>query len=130
MREIAEYLDTIKLKLITSPIIAEYYIVKERTTATDGYIRIRATLPNGDFLELTESFIRTTSQIVVVDYRYQWMDSTKAQLRQRWDNTPHHPEIPNFPHHVHLRSNDHVVAGQQIDICQLLDALETLIAEV
>ena len=51
MNDIVAYLEAIKLKLVTSRVVADYQIVKERTTATDGYLRIRATLYNGDFLE-------------------------------------------------------------------------------
>ena len=128
MNEIATYLDTIKLKLVTSRVVIEYQIVKERTTATDGYLRVRAALINGDFLEMAECFERGAERIKTVDYRQQWMDPTKTQLRRRWDNTPHHPELPNFPHHVHLESEGNVVAGQPMSICQVLDVLEELVS--
>lgn len=128
MNEIATYLDAVKLTLVTSPVVSEYQIIKERTTATDGYLRVRATLLNGDFLEMTEAFEQRGEGIETIDYRHQWMDPTKTQLRRRWDNTPHHPELPNFPHHIHLRSEDNVVAGQPMSICQVLDALEDLVS--
>ena len=101
MSDIAAYLEAIRLKLITSRVVADYQIVKERTTATDGYLRIRAHLYNGDFLEAAEYFERTSEGVRTVDYRYQWMDLSKKELRCRWDSTPDHPELPNFPYHVH-----------------------------
>jgi hypothetical protein len=82
------YLEAIKLRLIASPIIAEYLIMKERATRTDGYLRLKATLVNGDFLELVEVFERGASEIVVVDYRHQWMDASQSQLHRRWDGAP------------------------------------------
>lgn len=130
MTEINAYLDALKLKLVTSPVVAQYTIIKERTTATDGYLRVQATLANGDFLELTEYFVRSSEELTTVDYRYQWMDSARRQLRRRWDNSPHHPETPNFPHHLHLGSETHVIAGESLNISQVLDILETLTAEV
>ena len=34
-------------------------------------------------------------------YAYHWQD-TGGVLRMRWDNSPHHPQLANFPHHKHL----------------------------
>ncbi len=127
MNEIAVYLDNIKFKLIVSPIVAEYQIVKERVTATDGYLRVRAALTNSDYLEMAECFERTATGIQTVDYHHQWMDTAKSQLHRRWDNTPHHPELPSFPHHIHVESDGNVVAGQSTSICQILDVLEELL---
>ncbi len=33
-------------------------------------------------------------------YSYHWQDKW-GNLRQRWDNSPHHPDIPTYPHHLH-----------------------------
>jgi hypothetical protein len=123
--ELTDYLDAIKLSLISSPVIAAYTIIKERTTATDGYIRLRATLVNGDFLELTEYFVSVTQVVQTVDYRYQWMDANQTHLRQRRDNTPHHPELPDFPHHSHLENDTRIVGSQPLSLCQLLEILKT-----
>jgi len=120
------YLEAIKLRLITSSIIAEYRIVKERATRTDGYLRVRATLVNGDYLELVEAFERGPSEIVVVDYRHQWMDAAQSRLRSRWDGAPHHPELPGFPHHTHADNEDAVVPGKPMSITAVLDALERM----
>jgi hypothetical protein len=111
MNDIAAYLEALKLKLVTSRVIADYQIVKERATATDGYLRMRATLYNGDFLEAAEYFERVPEGVRTVDYRYQWMDSTKKELRCRWDSTPDHPELSNFPYHVHQGSEENVISS-------------------
>lgn len=126
MNDPLTYLETIKLRLITSPVIAEYSIVKERVTRTDGYLRVRAILINGDFAELVEAFERGPSEIVVVDYRHQWMDAAQARLRRRWDGAPHHPELIAAPHHIHLESEENVIPGQPTSILAVLDELERL----
>jgi hypothetical protein len=86
---------------VASPIIYSFVIVDERLLPTSGYIRIRATLTNKDFLELAELFIAEDDQCKAIDYRFQWMNEDQSQLRYRWDNTPHFPDLPNAPHHVH-----------------------------
>ena len=121
MSDIAAYLEAIKLKLVTSRVVADYQIVKERTTATDGYLRIRATLHNGDFLEAAEYFERVPGGVRTVDYRYQWMSPMKKELHCRWDSTPDHPELSRFPYHVHQGSEENVVSSQALSICQVLD---------
>lgn len=123
MSDIAAYLEAIKLKLVTSRVVADYQLVKERITATDGYLRIRATLHNGDFLEAAEYFERAPGGVRTVDYRYQWMDSMKTELRRRWDSTPDHPELPNFPYHVHQGSEENVIPSRALSICQVLDII-------
>jgi len=128
MSDITAYLEAMKLKSVTSRVVADYQIVKERITATDGYLRVRATLHNGDFLEAAEYFERATEGVKTVDYRYQWMNSVKKELRCRWDSTPDHPELPNFPYHVHQGSEENAIAGQVLSICQMLDIIADAIS--
>lgn len=127
MNDPAAYLETIKLRLIASPVIAEYRIVKERVTRTDRYLRVRATLVNGDFLELVEAFERGVTEIVVIDYRHQWMNAAQSQLRRRWDGAPHHPELSGSPHHVHIEREDEVIPSYPMSILSVLDELERLV---
>jgi hypothetical protein len=58
-----------------------------------------------------------------VDYRYQWVDFQKGTPRCRWDSTPDHPELDNFPHHIHEGSEENVIPGEPLSICQLLDII-------
>lgn len=124
-----EYLAAIELSLITSPALAEYSVVRSWADVNDGYIRIRATLANGDFLEAAEYFVQQQSGFETVDYRHQWMDSTKRILRRRWDCTPDHPQLPNFPHHVHIEREDRVQESKPIGLLDLLRILEELLAQ-
>lgn len=124
----SDYLMALKLKLTTSEVVAGYEIVKERATATDGYLRVKIELANGDFLEAAEYFERGPEGITTVDYRYQWMDAERKRLRRRWDSTPDHPELDNFPHHIHLDGEENVVPGEALSIIQVLDVIEREIA--
>src|SRR3972149_1293119 len=102
MNDPAEYLEAVELALVESPIVKDFHIVRKWTHSDDGYIRVRATLSNGDFLEAAEFFVRQDEEFFPSDYRHHWTDASKLQLRRRWDNTPDHPELPNFPHHCHV----------------------------
>ncbi|MEY3869800.1 MAG: hypothetical protein RLZZ338_3691, partial [Cyanobacteriota bacterium] len=67
-----------------------------------GYFRARLSLKNEDFLEIAESFTVIDNRLITLSYRYQWMDGNKQQLKKRGDNVEHFPDLPNFPHHVHV----------------------------
>jgi len=123
MDDPATYLAEIEMALVASPIVAEYRLVRSWANTDDGYIRVRATLSNGDFLEAAEYFIIQEGQIAVVDYRHQWMDATRTVLRRRWDNTPDHPELDSFPHR-HVGDESHVVPSEPVGLTQVLALIE------
>jgi hypothetical protein len=119
----ADYLTMVEMALVTSPVVAEYVLVRTWANADDGYVRARLILANGDFVEVAEYFVVEADGIRTVDYRHQWMDREQSILRRRWDNTPHHPDVIGFPHHVHL-DLDEVVGGEPIGVLQILTILE------
>lgn len=52
-------------------------------------------------------------------YSYQWMEAN-GDLRVRWDNAPHWPDVSTAPHHVHL-------AGKEVPEPSILTNLEDLL---
>jgi hypothetical protein len=124
--EANEYLEDIKSRLIASNAIAGFTIVEELDFGDRGYFRARVTLSNDDFLEVAEYFKITNNVVTTTRYRYQWMDCDLAKLRKRWDwdNVLHFPNLPNFPHHIHVGSEKNVISGYALSIQELLDILE------
>ena len=128
MTDPADYIAQLKTALLISEAIADYAVLNARVNTDDGYFRIRATLSNGDFFEAAEYFEVVDAQVITIDYRYQWMDGTQACLRRRWDNTPHHPELSQFPHHCHITREDNVVPSEPLSILDILAVLEAELA--
>lgn len=118
-----EYLASVHLALVENVVVARYEVVRQRVTSQSGYLRVRIELTNGDFLEAAEFFRLTRSGIEVVDYRYQWMDSSRTQLRARWDNAPHHLALDGAPHHCHDGDEANVLPGRPLSIQQILDII-------
>jgi hypothetical protein len=120
---IEEYFSDIKSLLNISPVIASYSVTEEFAKDLEGYIRIKSTLINGDFLEL---FIYATVEVElrVQKYSFHWQ-SKEGNLRKRWDNSPHHREIKTFPHHLHI--GDKVVPCTRIDFSDVLNEITTTI---
>jgi hypothetical protein len=119
-----DYLATIKAALTRSPIVQEWQIVNEMALSDRGHFRVRLILANGDFVEASEFFYIGNSGIEQQRYRYQWMDAQRQQLKKRWDNAPHFPNIETFPHHVHVNQEDNVLPSQMFGIPDLITLLE------
>ena len=120
----AQYLKEIETKLIISPAILSFTVVEEQDLGNRGYFRARVVLANNDFLEVSEYFIIDNSKTIPQRYRYQWMDDTRSILRKRWDNVPHFPTLSNFPHHIHIASEDNVEPSQALGILEVLKFIE------
>ncbi len=128
MTEPADYIEQLKTALLVSEVITDYTVINTRTNTDDGYFRIRATLRNGDFFEAAEYFEVVNDQIITIDYRYQWMNNTQNYLRRRWDNTPHHPQLPKFPYHCHIKRENNVVPSEPLSMLDILAILESELA--
>lgn len=120
----AQYITAIKAKFLSSLAVSYVAIVKERSLLESGYFRARLTLKNGDFLEVVEFFTVFDNRCITESYRYQWMDETQQILRKRWDNVEHFPNLPNFPHHVHIGEESNVEPSCSINILALIDLIE------
>jgi hypothetical protein len=120
---ITEYLDSVKERLLTDPHVSAFHITRERATAIDGYVRARLTISNNSQLEFSEYVQHSPDdKIEVVTYSYQWADA-EGNLIQRWDNTPHFPDLPDFPHHIHDGPAGAVRSGQTMSIFAVLDEI-------
>jgi hypothetical protein len=62
-------------------------------------LRIRVRFYNGCLLQLNEAVIFQI-KLEHLGYRYHFQDKN-SELIFRYDNTPHFPDLPNFPHHKH-----------------------------
>ena len=119
-----QYVADIKAKLVASAAVATITIVEERLLPDRGYFRARLTLSNSDFLEVAEYFVVEAGRCMTRRYRYQWMDGAQYRLRRRWDNVEHFPDLPNFPHHVHVGEESRVEPGRLLSIIALIEGIE------
>jgi hypothetical protein len=124
---ILNYIEEIKYELITLEWVTSMTIIEEKILEDCGYFRAKLTLTNNDFLEIAEYFILRDEDLITERYRYQWMDETKTQLRRRWDNIPHFPNLDNFPHHVHIETEKNVHPSQSLSILQVLSLIQSLL---
>lgn len=117
-----EYIAEIKAELIADHLVDSFEMVEAWEQPDRGYMRIRMWLTNGDFVEAAEYFVVSDVACITERYRHQWMDHRRTQLRRRWDNVEHYPDLPSFPHHVHL-ADGRVEPGEPLSILDLLEKL-------
>lgn len=117
------YLEAMKERFVTDPLVTHFQVLRERSTLMDGYLRARLVLADGSQLELSEYMQRSSAgEIVVITYSYHWANANN-QLITRWDNTPHFPDLPGFPDHIHDGATGQVTPGQPMSIFTVLDAI-------
>lgn len=120
---VQESLDALYVALLSHPVIRTTELVRQDVNRLDGYLRVRCTLQNGDFLECAIHVSLLDGAAVIDDYRCQWMEPERVRLKRRWDNAPHFPQLLNFPHHCHLGAEDRVESATEFDLTAILNLI-------
>lgn len=124
----AEHVLLVKERLLNDPLVVRFQMHRERITDASGYLRARVELLDGSWLEFSEYFERLSDNTIqVLTYSYHW-GRADGSLKTRWDNTPHHPSLAGFPHHVHDGATEEVQPGAGINIFAVLDRIAALLA--
>ena len=55
----------------------------------------------------------------VTKYSFHWQ-SANGELRKRWDNAAHHPEVSTHPHHVHDGREANVLPHEPLNAEEVL----------
>lgn len=111
------YFADVEASVAQLPAYTESY-VEEILTAERANLRIRIRFANGALLEINEALIIENGALRSLGYRYH-LQSANNELLFRYDNTPHFPDLPSFPHHKHLR--DSVVATNKPDLMDVFN---------
>jgi hypothetical protein len=86
-------LDDLLARLHTDPILSDVRVVEsESVDDATFHFKVRAAVKSANLQ------IRFLSDETFTRYSFQ-LYSDHPLLR--WDNTPHYPDLPNFPHHFH-----------------------------
>lgn len=122
--QIDDYFDRIERPLLLSPVVLALQVREREERLQEGFIRLKATLSNGDLLEAFEFVMIAPDGIQTLAYRLHWQRED-GRLRRRWDNAPHHQEIATSPHHVHLDLTEHVGPSEPMTILKVLALIES-----
>jgi hypothetical protein len=78
---------------------------------TDETFRLILALNDGTTLRVAERWYSNS----LMRYSYYWLDA-EDKLKIGWDNSPHHDELDNFPHHKHLGQQAEMVPSYETSL--------------
>jgi len=87
-----------------------------------GLIRGDIFFADGSLLHFRELIdLEIAPSRLMYSYHYQRAD---ASLVFRYDDTPHHPDLPNFPHHKHEQAEPSVVPADPPSLASVLAEIQ------
>ncbi len=122
---IHRYFDEIKLRLVLDPTVESFEVISEKIKEKEGYLRVTLKL-SGDSVVHCFEYVLSDGSIGISKYSFHWHDAA-GNLICRWDNAPHHPELDNFPHHVHTK--DTVSASSGMDFRKVLGEVKAALEQ-
>jgi len=96
-------------------LVIELRISKTLVDPEIELIKANATLKDGSILFVNEVVGENWRE-----YSYHWQKDDK--MIRRWDNAPHHNDLPNFPHHVH--DENKILSGEDVNLTDVLMYIE------
>jgi hypothetical protein len=123
MRTIEEYLTHVyQLIQNLAEVDAERY-EEQILSVSRGNLRIRLRFSEGALLEISEAIVLVSGDLHWLSYRYHYQDSSETMIF-RYDNAPHHPEVPTYPDHKHIGTR--VVTSFHPSIEQVLEEVQAI----
>ncbi|WP_054840418.1 DUF6516 family protein [Thermococcus sp. JCM 11816] len=110
-----------ELELLEKSEIVRSYDILDYKEGSDFYfLKIRTELIDGSVLHIRE-FVSNEEY----NYSFQWQRD--SELIIRWDNAPHHKNLPTFPHHKHVGSEKNVLPSSEITLEEVLGVISSYI---
>jgi hypothetical protein len=121
---IEAYLQSLLDAVAASPIVRASNVILDKRTLHVGLIHGDVYFADGSRLHFRE-LVEVQVQVVRRMYSYHYQDAN-ATLVFRYDDTPHHPALSNFPHHKHAGSEANVIAATPPDLPTVLREIEAI----
>jgi len=118
---IADYFGSIERLLNDSALIVDKKLDFKEFSSEEGMVRGSLLFLGGYVLNFME-YIQIGKERP--KYSFNFTDG-KTVMIFRYDNAPHHREIPTFPHHKHFRSN--IQPSKEIGLAEVLSEIEKII---
>ncbi|MFB0533495.1 MAG: toxin TumE [Anaerolineae bacterium] len=91
-------------------------------SSEEGRLRGRLSFSDGSLLEFREAVAIEEQQVIKLSYAYHYQRADGA-LVVRYDNAPHHPELPGFPNHKHTPAG--IEPAEPPDLSEVLTEIDT-----
>lgn len=125
MRDVLQYFDLISKIIELSPAVnAELEL--DQLDHLRGTVAGTLYFADGSRLEFEERVVIERARPVKRAYRYQYVRAQSAVVR--YDNAPHHPQLPGFPHHKHVGRK--MLAATEPTLQQVLQEISALLPNI
>ena len=126
-RFLEKYLVRIEEKLRElEPLISSSQIITERRSPNRVVLKGMIVFIDESLLHFLEYVLEEDNRLLRVSYRFHYIKQD-GSLVFRYDNAPHHPELPTFPHHKHILGNK-VVSSSEKSLADVLDEIKEIIS--
>ena len=88
------------------------------------YLKGTLILIDSSILEISIFASKSHNAVLIEKYRFHFRDK-HGQMIFRYDNAPHHHEIPSYPHHKHIESC--ITASSSPNLKNVLNEISTII---
>ena len=123
---IEDYFRQVDALIANTGIVHSSSMTYDKRSTYVGFIRGSVYFLDGSVLHLRE-FVSVQHGVerYMYAYHYQRSDST---FLFRYDNTPHFPGLPSFPHHKHEGTESTVLSASPVDLQVVLTEIQGLMA--
>jgi len=118
---ITDYFGSIERLLNNSALIVDKKLDFKEFSSEEGMVRGSLLFIGGYVLNFME-YIQIGKERP--KYSFNFSDG-KRDMIFRYDNAPHHREIPTFPHHKHFRSK--IQPSKEMGLAEVLSEIEKII---
>ena len=123
---IEDYFRRVETLLAVTNIVHSSSVTYDKRSASIGFVQGSIYFLDSSQLHLRE-FVNVEHGVERYMYAYHYQRPDGA-LVFRYDNTPHFPTLPTFPHHKHEGSEANVVAASPPDLTVILSEIRGLVA--
>lgn len=127
---IFDYFESLRRSLTQNPDISFIEDPVELQAFNEHYGLFRARVYFWDQSHLTIDEVIDTSAGFpqIISYAYTYI--RKDEHVFRYDNAPHYPELPTFPHHKHIGSDEKPAASEQPTLNQVYSEIGALLGDL
>lgn len=120
---LAAWLERAIAHLIAWPLSRHVVTEYAETGHEVAQYRVRVTLLDGSLLQCVERARNLDGHLQTEKYSFHWQ-TADGTLLFRWDNAPHHHELPGFLHHLHVETETNVFTHDPVTIFDVTERVE------
>lgn len=126
---ILDYFESLKRSIQQNRAIVftEEPVIAQAFDHNRGLFRARVSFWDSSFLTIDEVIDTKLGYPEILRYSYTYLKGSEHIFR--YDNAPHYPELPTFPHHKHVGPNEIPQASQKPTLNQVFKEIEDLLNE-